>query len=102
MKIHKAKKLSVLKLWKHPWKTLRFNSDIAIDLDVKGTNRIYVEFTIDKLGNVTKIKAQGPHEKLEKEARRVVGKIPKMIPGKQNNTNVSVIYTLPIVVRVQY
>ena len=41
------------------------------------------------------------HSKLKKEAERVINKIPEMIPGKQRDKAVGVIYTLPIVFFVQ-
>lgn len=66
--------------------------------DVEG--RILVEFIIDSGGNVTSVKpmtvrnANNPD--LEKEALRVIGKLPKMKPGKQGNEAVNVRYTIPI------
>ncbi len=78
----------------------KFNSDIAADLGLNGKQRIAVQFKIDQLGNVTEIKARAPHDKLEKEAVKVINKIPQMIPGKQSNKNVAVIYSLPIVLKV--
>jgi protein TonB len=59
-----------------------------------------VEFIIDSGGNVTSVKpmmvrnANNPD--LEKEALRVIGKLPKMKPGKQGNEAVNVRYTIPI------
>ena len=80
----------------------KFNTDIAENLGLKGKQRIWVEFKIDKTGNVSEIKANAPHAKLKKEAIRVVEKIPQMIPGKQKDKNVEVIYSLPILFQVQY
>ena len=37
---------------------------------------------------------------LEKEARRVIEKLPKLIPGKQRDRPVAVIYSYPIVFRL--
>jgi len=80
----------------------KFNSDVASELGLIGKQNIYVQFTIEKAGHVTKIKARTPHNKLENEAVKVVGKIPQMIPGKQRGQNVEVIYTLPISLLVNY
>jgi len=80
----------------------KFNADIAADLGLTGKQNIYVQFTIDKTGKVSKIKARAPHLKLKNEAVKVVNKIPQMIPGKQRDQNVEVIYTLPISLQVNY
>ncbi len=79
----------------------KFNSDIASDLGLRGKQRIDVQFKIDKTGYVTEIKARAPHDKLEREAIKVIHKIPQMIPGKQRDNNIAVIYRLPIVLQVQ-
>ena len=79
----------------------KFNSDIAADLGLSGKQRINVQFKIDKMGNVTEIEARAPHGKLEREAVKVINKIPQMVPGKQRDVNVAVIYSLPIVLQVQ-
>ncbi|EDP72447.1 TonB [Flavobacteriales bacterium ALC-1] len=75
----------------------KFNTDIGIDYGISGRQRINTQFTIDKNGNITDIKIRGPHHALEKEANRVIKKIPKMKPGLQRNVPVGVIYTLPII-----
>ena len=80
--------------------TKKFNSDVLDDLNVTGLQRIYVNFKIDKTGQIVDIKARNPNPILQKEAIKVAKKIPQMIPGKQSNKNVEVIYTLPIVVKV--
>ena len=72
----------------------KFNSNL--DIDAKGKQRIIVQFEIDKNGDIVNIKARAPHIRLEKEAIKTVGKLPKMEPGKQRNNNVGVKYSLPI------
>ena len=79
----------------------RFNGDLAVDQGLEGIQRISVQFTIDKTGNVTDIKARSPHPSLVKEAKRVMTKVPRMEPGKQSDTPVDVVYSLPIIFRVQ-
>jgi len=78
----------------------KFNPDIAEGLNISGKQRIWVEFMIDKTGVVTNIKARSPYKNLEKEALRVVQKLPQMTPGKQRKRPVSVKYTLPIIFQV--
>ena len=79
----------------------KFSTDIASDLGLSGYQRIYVEFKINKIGEVTDIKARAPHTGLEEEAKRVVNRIPKMSPGMQRGNAVDVIYALPIVFEVR-
>ncbi|NRR90867.1 energy transducer TonB [Winogradskyella undariae] len=79
----------------------RFDVDIASGYGLSGKQRIFTQFTIDKLGNVTDIKIRGPHPVLEKEANRVINKIPKMKPGIQGDVPVGVVYSLPITYQVR-
>ncbi len=68
---------------------------IARENDIEGT--VYIEFVIDKQGNVTNAKvARGVDKYLDKEALRVVNSMPKWKPGKQNGHEVQVRYTVPI------
>lgn len=75
----------------------KFNVDLAQDLGLSpGKKRIFVMFKIDKNGNIADIQARAPHKRLEAEAKRVVGLLPKMQPGKQRGRPVGVKYSLPI------
>lgn len=79
-----------------------FNSVIAQKVGLSsGKYKILTQFVIDKSGNVTNIQIRAPHMKLEKETDRVVNKIPQFQPGKQNNKEVKVKYTLPIIFKVE-
>ena len=79
----------------------KFNKDLASDLGLSGRQRINVIFKIDKNGNVTGVQARAPHPGLEKESKRVINLLPKMLPGKQRGKAVIVPYSLPIVFQVQ-
>lgn len=60
--------------------------------------RVYVQFRIEKSGNVTVTDLNGTSKPLREEAGRIIGKLPKLIPGKdEKGNNVPVIYTYPIV-----
>lgn len=74
----------------------KFNTGIAEEHGITGFQRIHTQFTVDKNGNITDIKIKGPHPVLEKEAKRVIDKIPSMTPGYQRDQPIGVIYTLPI------
>ncbi|AUC83297.1 energy transducer TonB [Lacinutrix sp. Bg11-31] len=79
----------------------KFDTDVATDLGITGKQKIYVSFKINKLGEVEIIETKAKHTALEKEANRVVGKIPTMQPGKNNNKPVVVSYMLPINFNIQ-
>jgi antitoxin component YwqK of YwqJK toxin-antitoxin module len=78
-----------------------FNTKIAYGIGLKGDQRIYVIFKIDKTGKVIDIKARAPHPKLEKEAIDVISRLPIMKPGLQRGKEVIVPYSLPIIFNVQ-
>jgi protein TonB len=79
----------------------RFNTELGSELGLSGINRIYVQFRIEKNGNITVLGARAPHPRLQQEAERVVNQLPKMQPGKQRGQAVGVLYSLPITFRVQ-
>lgn len=77
-----------------------FNTELAGDLGLSGRQRINVMFKIDKNGEITGVGARAPHPGLEREAQRVISKLPKMEPGKQRGKAVTVQYSLPIIFQV--
>lgn len=79
----------------------QFDTNLAGELGLTGKQVIRTHFKIDKTGHVTDIQIQTFHPKLKEEAERVINKIPEMTPGRQQNKNVGVIYSLPIVFQVQ-
>ena len=79
----------------------KFDTDVATDLGITGKQKIYVSFKINKQGEVEIIDTKANHAALGKEANRVVGKIPTMQPGKNDNEPVEVSYMLPIKFNIQ-
>ena len=73
--------------------------EIAQEMGIQG--RVYVNFIISKDGNITNIRMRGPDKNLEKEAQRIISKLPKMTPGKQRGRAVRVPFSIPIVFRLQ-
>ena len=74
-----------------------FDVELAQNLGLEqGKHRIYVQFVIDKNGDIINVHSNATHPRLKKEAERVVKKLPKMIPGRQRLHNVNVKYNLPI------
>lgn len=78
-----------------------FDTGLGSELGLTGTNLVLVMFVVNKQGLVEKIQTRAPHPELEKEARRVIGKLPQMKPGRQQGKAVPVSYTIPIRFKVQ-
>ncbi|MEX6626990.1 energy transducer TonB [Tenacibaculum pacificus] len=83
------------KMVAHISKHFRYPSD-AIQESIQG--EVWVRFIIDKNGEVKNIKTLGPRNGgiLNKEAVRVVSKLPQFIPAKKDGGRVSVKYGFPI------
>jgi len=81
----------ILKNFKYPEK--------ALSSGIQG--RVLVQFTINQQGAVEGILLRGPKggEALEEEAKRIITKLPKFIPGKHNGKTVKVKYGVPITFR---
>ena len=68
---------------------------IAKDYNITG--KVYVQFIVDKTGEVTNVKVvRGVDKNLDAEAVRVIKSLPKYKPGKQNGKPVRVMFTIPI------
>ena len=63
--------------------------------------RVFVQFYIGVGGYIDNIRARGPHEILEKEAKRIVSLLPRFVPGKIDGENVRVPMSGPISFRLQ-
>ena len=83
---------------KHIAKNFRY-PEIAQDMGVQG--RVSVMFTIQKDGSIGNVRMRGPDKNLEKEAARIIGKLPKMTPGKQRGRAVRVPFSIPITFKLQ-
>jgi len=79
----------------------KFNTELGSELGLSGVNKIFVQFKIDKTGKITNIQSRAPHPRLKKEAERVIKLLPKMTPGKQRGKAVGVLYSLPIIFKVE-
>ncbi|PNQ74011.1 hypothetical protein C1T31_06725 [Hanstruepera neustonica] len=79
----------------------KFDTDLGSELGLKGKQKIYVNFKINRQGEVEILQTQATHDKLGEEANRVVNKLPRMTPGKHGNKTVDVLYTLPIAFTIQ-
>tara|TARA_B100000575_G_scaffold19173_1_gene13239 strand:+ start:2838 stop:3539 length:702 start_codon:yes stop_codon:yes gene_type:complete len=69
----------------------------AIAKEMGISEKIFVEFVIDKSGNIASSRVvRGEDKHLRLEAMRLVNSIPRMTPAKQRGKPVSVTFTLPI------
>ena len=83
---------------KHIRKNFRY-PEIAQEMGIQG--RVYVNFVIAKDGSITNVRMRGPDKNLEKEAARIISKLPMMTPGKQRGRPVRVPFSIPINFRLQ-
>jgi protein TonB len=76
----------------------RLKKDVEIcEKELKSTRvRINTFFVIDTLGVATQIKANSDYPTLNKEAERVLKKLPKFEPGIQRGKKVRVRFMIPI------
>ncbi|WP_086477025.1 energy transducer TonB [Arenibacter amylolyticus] len=73
--------------------------EIAQEMGVQG--RVNVMFVIQKDGSIGNVRMRGPDKNLEEEAARIIGKLPKMTPGKQRGRAVRVPFSIPITFKLQ-
>ena len=83
---------------KHISKTFRY-PEISQEMGVQG--RVSVMFTIQKDGSIGNVRLRGPDKNLEKEAARIIDKLPKMKPGMQRGNAVRVPFSIPINFKLQ-
>lgn len=78
-----------------------YKTRLARKAKLNGTVKIYVVFNINEHGKAVKIRSKAPHPLLEKEALRVIRRLPRMKPATIEDIPVSVKFTLPIIFKVQ-
>lgn len=74
----------------------KFDIDKFSDKYSGQRKRVSVQFTVNKVGQITELKAVSPEKDLSEEAIRVISRLPQMTPGKNNDLPVEVVYTVPI------
>lgn len=66
------------------------------------SGKVTVQFIVEKDGRVSNVHVvRGKHPALDAEAKRVVSKMPKWTPGRNNGQPVRVTYNLPVTFRLQ-
>ncbi len=86
------------KMQKHIQKNFRY-PELEQDMGIQG--RVSVMFTIQKDGSIGNLRMRGPNKNLEKEAARIIGKLPKIQPGKQAGKPVRIPFSIPITFKLQ-
>ena len=81
------------KIQKHIYNEFRY-PEIAQEMGIQG--RVFVQFMIGKDGIISGIRTRGPDKNLEKEANRIISKLPRMTPGKQRGRPVRVPFSIPV------
>ncbi|WP_223034718.1 energy transducer TonB [Hanstruepera marina] len=79
----------------------KFDTRKGTNLGLSGVQKIYVNFKINKFGDIEILETSAPHDNLAKEANRVINKLPSMIPGQHGNKKVDVLYTIPIIFQIR-
>lgn len=78
---------------KHIVKNFRY-PELEQEMGIQG--RVNIMFEIQKDGSIGNIRMRGPNKNLEKDAARIIEKLPKMTPGKQRGNPVRVPFSIPI------
>lgn len=71
----------------------------AHEKEIQGV--VSMRFIIEEDGSVKNLQMRGPDESLEKEAARIISRLPKMNPGMKDGKPVKVPFSLPITFRLQ-
>lgn len=76
----------------------------AKDLENKKEGTVFVQFVVDEKGNFTSVKTVENNRAtndMRAAVENAVKKLPKIIPAKQGDRNVKVIYTIPISFKIK-
>ena len=71
----------------------------AQEMGVQG--RVNTWFVIAEDGTIQNLRMRGPDSLLEKEVDRIIGRLPKMQPGKQGGKTVRVPFSIPITFKLE-
>ncbi|PCJ97924.1 MAG: hypothetical protein COA50_03045 [Flavobacteriaceae bacterium] len=86
------------KMQKHIKKNVKYPA-YEQELGIEG--KVYVVFDIDVDGSISNLKFKSPTKGFEKEAERIMRKLPQMTPGMQRRVPVKVPFSIPINFRLQ-
>lgn len=72
------------------------NTEIFCNSGLEGKVRMYVDFLVDKQGEVQVLRVRAKYHVFKDELRRVFGKLPAMKARVQNGEVVATPFTLPV------
>ena len=78
-----------------------FDIGLAEELGLSGVQRMAAMFKIDINGKVSDIKVRASNPELQKEFERTLKGLPQMVPASQNGRKVNLLFSLPLVFRVE-
>ncbi|AUC82657.1 energy transducer TonB [Lacinutrix sp. Bg11-31] len=78
-----------------------FKKTVVDSLELIVKQKIYVDFEITNTGNIIIKRTRAYYPELEKEAERVLKKLPKLMPARKDGKAVSVSYILPIIFNIE-
>jgi protein TonB len=74
----------------------------AVDPEPGSRIRVLAKFVVDEQGNISRIQTiQSGGASFDDEVLRVLNKMPRWKPGRQNGRNVAVYFTLPVIFQSQ-
>ena len=80
----------------------KFNPKLINRLGLSsGRKRIFIQFRVDKKGNIADIKAKSPHKKIEEEVVRVMKTLPKASPAVFGNKPANIKFSIPFTIIVE-
>jgi protein TonB len=81
----------IIKYFRYPREAQKYN--------IQG--KVFITFIIEKDGSITVFEIRGPHPILEKEARRIMEKLPKIKPGTQKGKPVRMSMSIPLTFKLE-
>lgn len=79
----------------------KFDTGLADELGLSGVIRMAGMFKIDVNGKVTSVRVRSKHPELSKEFEKAIKSLPQMVPASQNGRKVNLLFSLPLVFRVE-
>lgn len=66
-----------------------------------GNHRVFINFKIDKEGNLKDISCRAPHEKIKDEVIRIMEKLPNVQPAVVGREKATIGYSIPFTIQVE-
>ena len=80
---------------------VEFDPEIRNKITFPGIYKTYLKFRVNPEGVVQVLSINAPHSTISQELKHVLGKLPKMLPGRNSNMIVPVSYSFPFILNVE-